>query len=112
MEEISPSLLSWASELDPETREQAIASATMPFIYPHVALMPDAHVGFGVAVGSVIPTFGAIMPAAVGVDIGCGMIALHAVHACRAPGHPGPCPPLHRACRAPLGRGLQHLGHP
>lgn len=76
MEEITPTLLSWASQLDPETREQAIASATMPFIYPHIALMPDAHVGFGVAVGSVIPTSGAIMPAAVGVDIGCGMIAL------------------------------------
>ena len=76
MEEISPTLLSWATELDPETREQAIASATMPFIYPHVALMPDAHLGFGVAVGSVIPTSGAIMPAAVGVDIGCGMIAV------------------------------------
>jgi tRNA-splicing ligase RtcB len=76
MEEITPTLVSWASQLDPETREQAIASATMPFIYPHVALMPDAHLGFGVAVGSVIPTAGAIMPAAVGVDIGCGMIAL------------------------------------
>jgi tRNA-splicing ligase RtcB len=76
MEEITPTLVSWASQLDPETREQAIASATMPFIYPHVALMPDAHLGFGVAVGSVIPTSGAIMPAAVGVDIGCGMIAL------------------------------------
>lgn len=76
MEEITPTLVSWASQLDPQTREQAIASATMPIIYPHVALMPDAHLGFGVAVGSVIPTSGAIMPAAVGVDIGCGMIAL------------------------------------
>src|SRR5258708_31720867 len=43
----------------------------MPFIWPHVALMPDAHLGKGATVGSVIPTLGAIMPAAVGVDIGC-----------------------------------------
>ena len=48
----------------------------MPFIHPHVALMPDAHLGLGATVGSVIPTLRAIMPAAVGVDIGCGMIAV------------------------------------
>lgn len=47
----------------------------MPFVYPHVALMPDAHSGKGSAVGTVIPTRGAVIPAAVGVDIGCGMIA-------------------------------------
>src|ERR1700709_824570 len=52
-----------------------MASATMPFIAGHVALMPDAHVGKGATVGSVIPTDGAIIPAAVGVDIGCGMVA-------------------------------------
>ena len=48
----------------------------MPFVFPHVALMPDAHLGKGATVGSVIPTLGAIIPAAVGVDIGCGMIAV------------------------------------
>jgi tRNA-splicing ligase RtcB len=48
----------------------------MPFIYPHMALMPDAHLGKGATVGSVIPTLGAIIPAAVGVDIGCGMMAV------------------------------------
>lgn len=48
----------------------------MPFIHPHIALMPDAHLGKGATVGSVIPTLGAIIPAAVGVDIGCGMIAV------------------------------------
>ena len=47
----------------------------MPFIYPHLALMPDAHLGKGATAGSVIPTLGAIMSAAVGVNIGCGMIA-------------------------------------
>jgi tRNA-splicing ligase RtcB len=76
MEKLAPKLLSWASQVDPVALEQAVTTASMPFIHPHVALMPDAHVGFGVAVGSVIPTLGAIMPAAVGVDIGCGMIAV------------------------------------
>jgi tRNA-splicing ligase RtcB len=68
--------MNWASILEPNTRAQAELIATMPFIYPHVALMPDAHLGKGATVGSVIPTRGAIMPAAVGVDIGCGMIAV------------------------------------
>jgi tRNA-splicing ligase RtcB (3'-phosphate/5'-hydroxy nucleic acid ligase) len=68
-------LFSWASILEANTREQAERAATMPFIWPHYALMPDAHLGMGATVGSVIPTLGAIMPAAVGVDIGCGMIA-------------------------------------
>jgi tRNA-splicing ligase RtcB len=48
----------------------------MPFIWPHLALMPDAHLGKGATVGSVVPTLGAIVPACVGVDIGCGMIAM------------------------------------
>lgn len=73
---ITERLLSWASILEPNTLEQAQTASTMPFIYPHLALMPDAHLGRGATVGSVIPTLGAIMPAAVGVDIGCGMIAV------------------------------------
>ena len=76
MDRISNRLLSWASILDDKTIEQARTSSRMPFIYPHLALMPDAHLGLGATVGSVIPTLGAIMPAAVGVDIGCGMIAV------------------------------------
>ncbi|MGO4186266.1 RtcB family protein [Pseudarthrobacter sp. TAF60_1] len=76
METISPKLISWASILDEKTRAQAIATSTLPFIYPHLALMPDAHLGKGATVGSVIPTLHAIIPAAVGVDIGCGMIAV------------------------------------
>jgi tRNA-splicing ligase RtcB len=75
MERIGKNLFSWASILEASTREQAENSAQMPFIWPHMALMPDAHLGRGATVGSVIPTLGAIMPAAVGVDIGCGMIA-------------------------------------
>jgi tRNA-splicing ligase RtcB (3'-phosphate/5'-hydroxy nucleic acid ligase) len=76
VEQISQRLLNWASILDPVTREQAERTASMPFIYPHLALMPDAHLGKGATVGSVIPTIGAIIPAAVGVDIGCGMHAV------------------------------------
>ncbi|MFW6774334.1 RtcB family protein [Nocardioides sp. CPCC 205120] len=78
MEQITPTLMSWASILEEDTRAQAVTTATMPFIHPHVALMPDAHLGLGATVGSVIPTLGAVMPAAVGVDIGCGMIAVRA----------------------------------
>jgi tRNA-splicing ligase RtcB (3'-phosphate/5'-hydroxy nucleic acid ligase) len=76
MEQIGKRLLNWASILEPGTREQASRTASMPFIYPHLALMPDAHLGKGATVGSVIPTLGAIVPAAVGVDIGCGMCAV------------------------------------
>jgi tRNA-splicing ligase RtcB len=75
MERINEKLLNWASILDPKTRLQAEMTARMPFIYPWLALMPDAHLGKGATVGSVLPTLGAIMPAAVGVDLGCGMIA-------------------------------------
>ncbi|MBW9110268.1 RtcB family protein [Microbacterium ureisolvens] len=76
MERLTDRLLSWASLIDEKTVEQARTSSRMPFIHPHLALMPDAHLGKGATVGSVIPTLGAIMPAAVGVDIGCGMIAV------------------------------------
>jgi len=76
MERINDRLVSWASLLEEETRKQAITSAELDFIYPHIALMPDAHLGYGATVGSVIPTLGAVIPAAVGVDIGCGMIAV------------------------------------
>lgn len=76
MERLSKKLLSWASILEPSTRAQAETASQMPFIHPHLALMPDAHLGKGATVGSVIPTLGAIIPAAVGVDIGCGMIAV------------------------------------
>ena len=81
MEAINSRLFSWASILDDETRRQALATAQLPIIYPHLALMPDAHLGKGATVGSVIPTVGAIIPAAVGVDIGCGMIAVRTQYA-------------------------------
>ena len=61
--------------VDDKAREQLASAAKMPFIFKHVAAMPDVHVGIGATVGSVIPTKGAVIPAAVGVDIGCGMMA-------------------------------------
>lgn len=75
-EKINPTLINWASVLDSQTKEQAVRTSRLPFIHPHLALMPDAHLGKGATVGSVIPTDRAIIPAAVGVDIGCGMIAV------------------------------------
>ncbi len=56
--------------------EQLKQTARLPFVAPYVAAMPDTHWGLGATVGSVVPTEGAVCPAAVGVDIGCGMIAV------------------------------------
>lgn len=61
--------------VDDNARTQLMRTASMPFIFHHVAVMPDVHPGIGATVGSVIPTKGAVIPAAVGVDIGCGMMA-------------------------------------
>lgn len=75
MEKVSDKLYSWASDVDEGTIVQAGKASRLPIVHGHVALMPDAHVGIGATVGSVIPTQGAVIPSAVGVDIGCGMIA-------------------------------------
>ena len=61
--------------VEDDARKQLANTARMPFIYKHLAVMPDVHLGKGSTIGSVIPTQGAIIPAAVGVDIGCGMMA-------------------------------------
>lgn len=61
--------------VEAQARAQLDNIAAMPFVHKHVAIMPDVHWGMGATVGSVIPTKGAIIPAAVGVDIGCGMMA-------------------------------------
>ncbi|TWB63442.1 tRNA-splicing ligase RtcB [Nitrospirillum viridazoti] len=61
--------------VDDQARAQLARVARLPFVFKHVAAMPDVHVGIGATVGSVIPTLGAVIPAAVGVDIGCGMMA-------------------------------------
>jgi tRNA-splicing ligase RtcB len=74
--QINDRLWNWASEIDDGTLTQARKASRLPILAGHVALMPDAHVGIGATVGSVIPTDGAVIPSAVGVDIGCGMIAV------------------------------------
>jgi tRNA-splicing ligase RtcB len=66
----------WTDEVEPEAEKQLRTLADLPFIYRHVAVMPDVHAGKGSTVGTVIATQGAIIPAAVGVDIGCGMCAV------------------------------------
>jgi len=63
-------------QLEEQARKQLHNVASLPFIYKHLAVMPDVHWGTGATVGSVIATKGAIVPAAVGVDIGCGMMAV------------------------------------
>ena len=70
-------VLSWANHaLGPEETKMAKNVASLPFVFKHVAVMPDVHLGKGALVGSVIATKEAIMPAAVGVDVGCGMGAI------------------------------------
>src|SRR5579883_1576127 len=70
-------ILSWANHpLGSEETKMAKNVASLPFVFKHVALMPDVHLGKGALVGSVIATQEAIIPAAIGVDIGCGMCAI------------------------------------
>lgn len=75
MYQINSKLYNWASQIDANAIVQSERVSRMPFV-DRVALMPDAHVGMGCTVGSVIGTSGAIMPSCVGVDIGCGMAAV------------------------------------
>lgn len=69
---------SWTQgvSFDANAQEQVDNIASMPFIHKHIAIMPDVHLGVGATIGSVIPTLDAIIPAAVGVDLGCGMMAV------------------------------------
>ncbi|HEV8096059.1 MAG TPA: RtcB family protein [Burkholderiales bacterium] len=65
----------YTGDVEPQARQQLVNISQLPIVHHHVAAMPDVHLGIGATVGSVIPTLRAIIPAAVGVDIGCGMIA-------------------------------------
>ena len=67
---------SWCAEIEPGAMEQAVNLAMHPVIRGHVALMPDCHVGYGMPIGGVIACENAVIPNAVGVDIGCGMVAV------------------------------------
>jgi tRNA-splicing ligase RtcB len=70
---ITPKVLSWASIIEEQARVQAIATGSMACVWPYLAVMPDIHYGRGCCVGVALPTAGAIIPAAVGTDQGCGM---------------------------------------
>src|SRR2546423_14511593 len=75
MYEIDDKIVSFLppESIEPQAREQLNNISEMPFLFHHLAVMPDCHLGKGATVGSVIATQGAIIPAAVGVDVGCGM---------------------------------------
>src|SRR3954469_18734465 len=105
--QINDKLISWASDIDPETIREAEKTARLPIVEGHVALMPDAHVGIGATVGSVIATRDAVIPAAVGVDIGCGMIATELdITADHLPDTLAPLlPRIEKAIPAGVGRG-------
>ena len=70
-------ILSWCPNIEAGALKQAVTTARLPFAVRHIALMPDAHFGYGVPIGGVIATSGVVIISAVGVDIGCGMIALN-----------------------------------
>ena len=66
----------WTQDIEHEAIQQLVNVSQLPIVHGHIAAMPDVHAGIGATVGSVIPTLSAIIPAAVGVDIGCGMNAV------------------------------------
>jgi tRNA-splicing ligase RtcB len=110
--QVAPNLISWASDIEQDTIDQAARAARLPFVRGHVALMPDAHIGIGATVGSVIPTEAAIIPAAVGVDIGCGMVATEtSLSADDLPDDLSALMPLVER-RIPAGVGKGHAGAP
>src|ERR1700693_6450785 len=89
----------WTDRIEPGAMQQLKNTASLPFVFKHVAAMPDVHLGIGATVGSVVATRGAVCPAAVGVDIGCGMMARKtSIPSDRlgAAGQKGPRPPVRR----------------
>src|SRR6476619_3649129 len=78
--------------VEDEAKRQLTNAARLPIVFKHIAAMPDVHFGIGATVGSVIPTLKAIIPAAVGVDIGCGMMA------CKITLKAKTCPTTWRRC--------------
>lgn len=105
MKQLNDKIFSWASQLEPQTTKQVENIAQLPFVFKHVAVMPDAHLGKGACVGSVIATEGVLVPSCVGVDIGCGMIAVKTVFSARD--LPDSLEPIRRGIerRIPLGVG-------
>lgn len=92
--------------VEDEAKQQLANAARLPIVFKHIAAMPDVHLGIGATVGSVIPTLRAIIPAAVGVDIGCGMMACKTtLHANHLPDKLGPL-------RSAIERAVPHGGGP
>lgn len=101
----------YTDDVDPKALVQLNNMAQLPFVHGHVAAMPDVHVGIGATVGAVIPTKGAIIPAAVGVDIGCGMNAVRL--SLKAGQLPDNLRPLRHVVEAavPVGFDMHSEGH-
>lgn len=102
----------WAEgvPVEDEAMAQLGNVARLPFIFKHLAVMPDVHLGMGATIGSVIPTVGAVIPAAVGVDIGCGMRAVRTD--LTAGDLPGDLAPVRAAIEAAIPHGRSHHGDP
>ncbi|MCP5159535.1 MAG: RtcB family protein [Gammaproteobacteria bacterium] len=101
----------YTDDVDPKALDQLVNVAHLPFVHSHIAAMPDVHVGIGATIGAVIPTKGAIIPAAVGVDIGCGMNAVRL--SLKADQLPDSLRPLRQAIEAavPVGFDMHRQGH-
>ena len=100
----------WTDEVDEPSLRQLANTAGLPFVFHHVAAMPDVHLGIGATVGSVVATRGAVVPASVGVDIGCGMLAVRTTLA--ASQLPDTLAPLRGAIedRVPVGLAMHAPG--
>ena len=92
--------------VEEEAKKQLANAARLPIVFKHIAAMPDVHLGIGATVGSVIPTLRAIIPAAVGVDIGCGMMA------CKTTLHANDLPDNLAQLRAAIERAVPHGSSP
>jgi len=92
--------------VEDEAKKQLANAARLPVVFKHIAAMPDVHLGIGATVGSVIPTLKAIIPAAVGVDIGCGMMA------CKTTLHANDLPDNLAPLRSAIERAVPHGGGP
>lgn len=101
----------WTTDVDEASVEQLKKVAALPFVFKHVAAMPDVHLGVGATVGSVIATKGAVVPAAVGVDIGCGMAAVE-LKGLKAAELAGRLPALRRAIEAAVPVGFEERRDP
>ncbi|RYZ52218.1 MAG: RtcB family protein, partial [Proteobacteria bacterium] len=95
----------WTDEVEESALKQLKNTASLPFVFKHVAAMPDVHLGYGATVGSVVATKGAIVPACVGVDIGCGMSAIH-LEGIRASDLTGKLPRLRQAIEKAVPVGM------